>query len=429
MPVTILVGAQWGDEGKGRVVDLLAAEANVVARYAGGDNAGHTVSIGDKTFKLHLIPSGILQTGTTCVLGHGMVVNPQRLLDEMDELQQQGVSVTPANLFLSDRAHIITPGHIALDTAREEARATNAIGTTQRGIGPAYTDKVLRQGIQSGHMHDPVGFGQRVYEHLQQVNETLQAQYGLRPLDIETIQKMYTEYAERLGPFVTNTNPIIHTALAENQRLLCEGAQGTLLDIDMGHYPYVTSSSPAVGGALTGLGFGPTAVDRVVGVTKCFSTRVGSGPMPTEQHNKVGDQLRGTGANPWDEFGTTTGRPRRTGWLDGVVLRYACTVNGFTELVLTKLDILTGFEELKLAVAYDIDGTRVEHLPSLEPEVASATPIYETLPGWQADITDVRSWDDLPANAKNYVDFIADFAGVPVSLVSVGPERSQVIHK
>lgn len=429
MPVTILVGAQWGDEGKGRVVDLLAADADIVARYAGGDNAGHTVSIGHETFKLHLIPSGILQSDTRCLLGHGMVVNPQRLLTEMDELQQQGVEITPANLLLSDRAHIISPGHIALDTAHEEARAAHAIGTTQRGIGPAYTDKVLRRGIQSGHMHDPPHFGQLIYDHIEQVNETLQTTYSLRPLDAKAIQQMYVEYAERLGKFVTNTNPVVHTALAKNKHLLCEGAQGTLLDIDMGHYPYVTSSSPAVGGALTGLGFGPTAVNRVVGVTKCFSTRVGSGPMPTEQQNEVGDQLRGTGANPWDEFGTTTGRPRRTGWLDGVVLRYACTVNGFTELVLTKLDVLTGFDELKVAVAYEIEGMRVEHLPSLEAEVALATPIYETLPGWHEDITGIQNWDALPEHAKQYVDFIAEFAGVDVTLVSVGPERSQVIKK
>jgi adenylosuccinate synthase len=428
MPVTILVGAQWGDEGKGRVVDLLAAEADVVARYAGGDNAGHTVSIGADTFKLHLIPSGILQAGTTCVLGHGMVVNPQRLLNEMDELREQGVEVTSDNLLLSDRAHVITPGHIALDTAREEARAANAIGTTQRGIGPAYTDKVLRRGIQSGHMHDPDYFGQLVHAHIQQVNDTLRTQFNTRPLDANAVETMYTDYARRLGPFVTNTTPMIHAVLAANQRLLCEGAQGTLLDIDMGHYPFVTSSSPAVGGALTGLGFGPTAVDRVVGVTKCFSTRVGSGPMPTEQENEIGNQLRGTGDNPWDEFGTTTGRPRRTGWLDGVVLRYAAAINGFTELVLTKLDVLTGFEELKIAVAYEIGGTRVEHLPSLQPEVEQATAIYETLPGWHEDISTVRAWDDLPPNARQYVEFVADIAGVNISLISVGPERSQVIQ-
>ena len=429
MPVTILVGAQWGDEGKGRVVDWLASQSNMVARYAGGDNAGHTVSIGEETFKLHLIPSGMLQTDVVCVLGHGMVVNPQRLLDEISGLAAQGVDVTPDRLHLSDRAHIITPGHIGLDTAKEEARAENAIGTTQRGIGPAYTDKVIRQGIQAGLMHNPEAFGDRIHQHILDVNIVLQQQFQRRPLDADAITALYVDYARKLKPFITNTNPIIHTALKSNQRLLCEGAQGTFLDLDLGHYPFVTSSSPAVGGALTGLGFGPTRVDRVVGVTKVFSTRVGSGPMPTEQENEIGNQLRGTGDKPWDEYGTTTGRPRRTGWLDGVVLRYACDVNGFTELVLTKLDVLTGFDKLKIAVAYELDGERIEYMPSLESEVARVIPIYETLPGWNDDIMNVRKWDDLPKNAQNYVDFIAEFTQVNVSLISVGPERTQMIIK
>lgn len=429
MPVTILVGAQWGDEGKGRVVDWLAAESDIVARYAGGDNAGHTVSVDDETFKLHLIPSGILQETVLCVLGHGMVVNPQRLLEEIDGLTQRGIPVSPQRLLLSDRAHVISPGHIALDTAREEARADAAIGTTQRGIGPSYTDKVLRTGIQVGLMHNPAAFSDAIREHIDAVNQTLQQQYNRRPLDVESIVKMYTEHAERLEPFVRNTFTPIHEALADNKRILCEGAQGTMLDIDLGHYPYVTSSSPAAGGALTGLGIGPTAVDRVVGVTKVFSTRVGSGPMPTEQQNEIGSRLRGTGDKPWDEYGTTTGRPRRTGWLDGIVLRYACRVNGFTELVLTKLDVLTGFETINIAVAYEINGTRYEHLPSLQHELVQAVPIYESFDGWQEDLMDIRAWDNLPRNAQKYVEFIAEFTGVPVSLVSVGPERSQVIQK
>ncbi len=429
MPVTICVGAQWGDEGKGRVVDWLASQSDMVARYAGGDNAGHTISIGQTTFKLHLIPSGVLQPNALCVLGSGMVVNPQRLLEELSQLKAQGVDVSPSRLFLSDRAHIITPGHIALDAANEEARAEGAIGTTQRGIGPAYTDKVLRQGLLVNMMRSAEDFADAVNAHIEEVNHTLQNRYLRRPLNADAIAALYADYARQLAPYIVNTTPIIHDALKAQKRLLCEGAQGTLLDIDLGHYPYVTSSSPSAGGALAGLGFGPTVVDRVVGVTKAFSTRVGGGPMPTEQVGEIGDRLRGTGDKPWDEFGTTTGRPRRCGWLDGGILRYATQANRFTELVLTKLDVLTGFDELKVAVAYEIDGQRTDHLPSSAVETERAIPIYETLPGWSEDIMDVKAWDDLPPNAQQYVEFIADLAGVSVSLISVGPERTQIILK
>lgn len=429
MPVTICVGAQWGDEGKGRVVDWLADQSDVVARYAGGDNAGHTISIGETTFKLHLIPSGILQANAVCVLGSGMVVNPQRLLEEIENLRQQGVDVSPSRLHISDRAHIITPGHIALDSANEEARAEGAIGTTQRGIGPAYTDKVLRQGLLVSAMQNPETFADMVKTHIADVNQTLQNRYQRRPLDADAIAVLYADYARQLSPYITNTAPIIQNALQAQKRILCEGAQGTMLDIDLGHYPYVTSSSPSASGALAGLGFGPTAVDRVVGVTKAFSTRVGGGPMPTEDFGEIGERLRGTGDKPWDEYGTTTGRPRRCGWLDGVVLRYATQVNGFTELVLTKLDILSGFDEINVAVAYEIDGQRIEYLPSNSTDAERATPIYETLPGWSEDIMDVKTWDALPTHAQQYVEFVANLAGVPVSLVSVGPERSQMILK
>lgn len=428
MPATILIGAQWGDEGKGRVIDWLASQSNLVARYAGGDNAGHTVQIGPDTFKLHLIPSGILHPNVTCILGHGMVINPQRFIHETENLRQKGIPVTPERLIISDRAHIITPGHMALDAASEADLGDEAIGTTKRGIGPAYTDKVLRKGLQAGLMQQPELFADAVYRHLQSVNSNLVDRYGAKPLDADSIAADYAQYARQLAPFVTNTTPIIHAALAKHERLLCEGAQGTLLDLDMGHYPFVTSSSPAAGGALTGLGIGPTAVDRVVGVTKAYSTRVGSGPMPTELHDELGDRLRGTGANPWDEFGTTTGRPRRCGWLDLVVIRYAAQVNGLTELVLTKLDILSGFETIQVAVAYIIDGQRVEHLPSSVEQMSRAVPIYETLPGWSEPVTAIRHWDDLPANARHYIQFIADFAQVPVSFVSVGPEREQIIQ-
>lgn len=432
MPVTILVGAQWGDEGKGRVVDWLAGQYEVVARYAGGDNAGHTVTIDDETFKLHLIPSGILQKNVQmCVLGHGMVINPKRFIEEKKMLTERGIEVSAERLVISDRSHIITPGHIALDTAREESLGDDAIGTTKRGIGPAYTDKVLRKGIQAGQMLDEEGFAEAVHEHVQEVNTSLARQFPTvadkLKLDAKQVASLYVDYARQIAPHITNTTPVVHKALEANKGMLCEGAQGTLLDIDAGHFPFVTSSSPAAGGAMTGLGFGPTKVNRVVGVTKAFSTRVGSGPMPTELNDATGDRLRGTGENPWDEYGTTTGRPRRCGWFDGVILKYAARVNGFTELVLTKLDILSGFESLNVAVGYEIDGKRTEDLPSSVAEMERATPIYETLRGWTEDIMDCRTWDDLPKTAQDYVQFIADMIGVPISFISVGPERSQII--
>jgi adenylosuccinate synthase len=423
MPATILIGAQWGDEGKGRVIDWLASQSDVVARYAGGDNAGHTVQIGDITFKLHLIPSGILHTNTTCVLGHGMVINPQRFLQEIEALAQKGIDISPQRLMISDRAHLITPGHIALDAASEMALGNEAIGTTQRGIGPAYTDKVLRKGLQAGLMHEPKGLADALYHHLQDVNRTLVERYQAQPLDVTTIAATYAAYAPRLAPYIRNITPVLHRALKENKRLLCEGAQGTLLDIDLGHYPYVTSSSPGAGGALTGLGIGPTVVDRVVGVTKAYSTRVGNGPMPTELTNETGNRLRAAGA----EFGTTTGRPRRCGWLDLMVLRYAAQVNGCTELVVTKLDVLSGFDWLQVAVAYRIDGQRVDELPSRISDMARVEPIYETLPGWNEPVREARRWEALPASTRDYIQFIADFIGMPISLVSIGPEREQMI--
>lgn len=412
MPVTVLVGAQWGDEGKGRVVDWLAEQSNVVARYAGGDNAGHTVQVGDETFKLHLIPSGILRPDVTCMLGHGMVINPQRFLDEIDQLRRRGIDTSPQRLLLSERAHIITHGHIALDSASEAARGDEAIGTTQRGIGPAYTDKIRRQGLQAGLLRNPIGFGEAVRQHLSTID-----------LNVDTDPTPYIRFAEQVAPYVANITPVIHQAINADQHILCEGAQGTLLDIDMGHYPYVTSSNPSAGGALTGLGLGPTHINRVVGVAKAYSTRVGSGPMPTELHDAAGDQLRKAG----HEYGTTTGRPRRCGWLDIVALRYAAQVNGFTELVVTKLDVLSGFETLKIAVAYDIDSQRTEVMPSSTADMERAVPIYETLPGWQADITAARRWQDLPDSAQKYLETITNMLDVKLSFIGVGPERSQII--
>ncbi|RMF78413.1 MAG: adenylosuccinate synthase [Chloroflexi bacterium] len=426
MPATIVVGAQWGDEGKGRVADWLASQADVVARFAGGDNAGHTVYVGDEIFKLHLVPSGILHDRVTCVLGNGMVINPVNLVKEIEGLIEAGVPLSPERLHISTRAHIITPAHIALDGASERARGQQAIGTTLRGIGPAYTDKIARRGIRAGQMKDSEDFADSLHRMMEDANQVLAD--DLR-LDVDTLTVEYLKAAERLRPFLRDSSAYLNQRLKENASILCEGAQGTLLDVDHGDYPYVTSSSPTVGGALSGLGIGPCFVERVVGVAKAFSTRVGSGPMPTELDDPIAERLRGTGENFWDEFGTTTGRPRRCGWLDAVAVRYAAQINGFTELVLTKLDILSGFDELKIAIGYIIDGERVASPPATSAELERATPIYETLPGWSEDIRATRDWVALPDAARRYVERIETLVDVPVRTLSVGPEREQLIHR
>ncbi len=426
MPATVIVGMQWGDEGKGRAVDWLAAQSDIVARYAGGDNAGHTVNIGEDVFKLHLIPSGILHKKTVCILGSGTVINPPNLVREMDRLSGMGVEITPNNLMVSTRAHIISPAHVALDAAREAARGDQSIGTTLRGIGPAYLDKTGRQGIRMGEMMDVEVFAETLESSIAKINETL-ATMGADLLNPEKDTQAYVDAAARLQPFIKDTTSFINSRLRGGARVLCEGAQGTLLDVDHGSYPYVTSSSPTVGGALIGLGFGPKYVDRVLGVAKAFLTRVGDGPMPTELDGPVAGRLRGTGENFWDEFGTTTGRPRRCGWLDAVLLRYAVDVNGITELGITKMDILSGFNELRLAVAYEIDGEQVDYLPSDIRLVERAKPVYETLPGWSEDITGARSVDDLPQAALEYIKRISELGDVPVTMVSVGPEREQFV--
>ncbi|RPJ01001.1 MAG: adenylosuccinate synthase, partial [Chloroflexi bacterium] len=378
MPVTILVGAQWGDEGKGRVADWLAQDADVMARYAGGDNAGHTVIVGDREFKLHLVPSGVVHAGVQCILGSGMVINPVRLLEELDMLAGQGVDVPPERIHISARAHIITPGHLALDGAAERAAGAEAIGTTQRGIGLAYTDKATRIGLLAGEMRQPEQFADLVQRSVKQTNTILETKYSLPAVDVTGPVARYAEAARRLAPYLADTSNLLHDALEAGQRVLCEGAQGTLLDIDHGHYPYVTSSNATSGGALTGLGFGPRYVDRVIGVVKAYCTRVGNGPFPTELFDETGEQLRAAG----HEFGTTTGRPRRCGWLDAVALRYAIRVNGFTELVLTKMDVLSGLEVLQIATAYELDGRQSDTMPLDTAVMECVQPVYESLPGW-----------------------------------------------
>lgn len=426
MPATILVGAQWGDEGKGRVADWLSADAKVVARYAGGDNAGHTVVTGSNVFKLHLIPSGILHEHVTCVLGNGMVVNPVNLLREIDELATKGIDVSPARLLISSRAHLITPAHIALDSMSEKARGSQAIGTTLRGIGPAYLDKTGRRGIRAGQMLDIETYADALFESIEQTNVILK-QNQQASLDAKVVTQDYLDAATRLRPYIRDTALYLNEQLKAGARVLCEGAQGTLLDVDHGDYPYVTSSSPTSGGAFTGLGFGPRYADRVVGVAKAFSTRVGSGPMPSELQGDLADRLRGTGENFWDEFGTTTGRPRRCGWLDAVVLRYSAQINGFTELFLTKLDVLSGLQELKIAVAYKVGDTQYEYPPSTVSELERAEAVYETLPGWRVNISNAKHDGDLPEATLNYIKRVSELCGVPIHTVSVGPERDQLV--
>jgi adenylosuccinate synthase len=427
MPLDIIVGTQWGDEGKGRITDLLAAQADLVARFAGGDNAGHTVTVGEQVYKLHLIPSGIVHPHTLCVLGNGMVVNPAKLLEEIDQLAALGVDTSPKRLKLSFAAHLITPAHIALDAAQEASLGHSEIGTTLQGIGPAYTDKAARRGLQAGLMRDPDAFAIQVAHQTRLASEVLTKIYDFEPPDPEQAAARYGEYAERLLPYLADVGGLISDALGRQATVLAEGAQGTLLDIDHGSYPYVTSSHPISAGALLGLGVGPTHVRRILGVVKAFQTRVGSGPFPTELHDNIADHLRGSGEKPWDEFGTTTGRPRRCGWLDGVLLRYAARVNGLTELALTKLDVLSGLNQLHLCVAYRDDQDRAHVMPGSLADLDRFAPQYETLTGWEDDLRSNRRWQDLPSNAQAYVQRIEELVDIPIRWISVGPERGQIV--
>jgi adenylosuccinate synthase len=432
MSAIIVVGAQWGDEGKGRVVDWMARDADLVARFNGGDNAGHTVMAEGLTLKLHLVPSGILHPGATCLIGAGVVVNLVTLVKEMSELAGFGVDVGPEHLKLSAAAHIILPTHCALDGAREEALGESAIGTTRRGIGPAYADKAARVNLRAGSMAEPEQFAEHVADGIRAHNRRLQERYDTpATISPEQVAAEHCEYAKRLAPYLVDGSVLIGEALEAGKTVLCEGAQGLLLDLDHGSYPYVTSSSVVAGGALTGLGFGPKYVSRVVGVAKAYTTRVGAGPFPTELLDETGARLRGTGDNPWDEYGTTTGRPRRCGWLDLVILRYAARINGLDELSLVKLDVLSGLERLKVAVAYERDGERIGYFPAefgLD-ELARWKPVYEELPGWSENIMGVRKMNDLPAAAQDYVALVEERVGVPVTSISVGPERDQVVTR
>lgn len=432
MPLDIIVGTQWGDEGKGRVVDLLAEQADFVARFNGGDNAGHTVTVGSQTFKLHVVPSGIIHESAVSAIGNGVVINPATLLNELDSLSAMGVTITPRRLRISYAAHLITPGHLVLDRAQEKFRAGSSIGTTLRGIGPAYTDKTARSGIRVEDMLNPETFAELVQAHTKEINQQLTRLYEAEPLDPETIAAEMFEYARRLAPYIEDVSALLDYGLKNGKRVLAEGAQGTLLDIDHGTYPYVTSSNSTAPGALTGLGIGVGCVERVVGVTKAFQTRVGSGSFPSEVEGDIATRLRGTGSNPWDEYGTTTGRPRRVGWIDLVLLRYAARINGLTELAVTKLDVLSGLPKINICTRYCRDDCRDHYpfadLPLGPSKIGNCNPVYEEMDGWDEDISAARRWEDLPAQARAYILKIEELCEVPVRMVSVGPERGQIVE-
>jgi len=421
MPGIVIVGAQWGDEGKGKVTDLLAEQAQVVVRYQGGNNAGHTVVIGQQTLKLHLIPSGIHRLGVLCVIGNGLVVDPRALVAEMDELEANGLDTS--GLRISANAHLVMPYHLMLDGIEEERRGGKSIGTTRRGIGPTYTDKAARHGLRVQDLLDMAVFEEKLGRALEQKNVLLTAVYGKEPLEVEPILEEYGACAKRLRPYIVDASLLVHEALAQGQNVLFEGAQGTLLDIDHGTYPFVTSSSPVAGGACTGVGVGPRQIDGVVGVSKAYTTRVGAGPFPTELSDAVGHHLLEVGR----EYGTTTGRPRRCGWFDAVILRYAARVNGLTDLALTKLDVLTGLPRLKIGVGYEYDGQVLKELPYQGAVLARCQPIYEEMDGWIEEISGARAYDELPPQARAYVARLEELAGVPIDIISVGPEREQTI--
>ncbi len=422
----VIMGAQWGDEGKGKVVDLLTAKADVVVRFQGGNNAGHTLVVGGEKCILHLIPSGILHPDKLCLIGNGVVLDPFVFCREIDGLQAQGIAVGPERLMISKKTHCIMPYHRALDGAREQACSTDKkIGTTGRGIGPCYEDKMARVGIRAGDLANPALLREKIARALQEKNALLTGLYGCPALDPEQVFAEVIAVAERIVPYLGDVSTALQEANQADKTVLFEGAQGTLLDIDHGTYPFVTSSNTVCGNAAAGAGCGPRSLTRIVAVVKAYTTRVGSGPFPTELFDAVGDHMQATGA----EFGATTGRKRRCGWLDAVLLREAARLNEPTEIALTKLDVLSGLDELKICVAYSYQGERIDYPPQEENSLAAVTPIYESHPGWQEDISGVRHWDDLPEAAQRYIERIELLTGVCVGLVSVGPDREQNLYR
>lgn len=421
MAGVVLVGAQWGDEGKGKITDLISDQFNYVVRYQGGNNAGHTVIVGDQKLALHLVPSGIMYPHITPIIGNGCVIDPKVLIEEMDMVESKGLSTE--KLLISANAHLIMPYHRDLDGASEKRLGKNEIGTTHRGIGPAYQDKASRLGLRMQDLFDRSIFKEKVEAALIEKNAVLEKVYGLETYTVDEIAEEYLGYAERLKPHIAEISPLLNHALDDGQSVLFEGAQGTLLDIDHGTYPFVTSSNATSGGATTGSGVGPTKINRVLGIAKAYITRVGSGPFPTELYDKDGDTLIEVG----HEYGVTTGRQRRAGWYDAVIVRYAVEVNGLTDLILTKLDVLSEFETIKVCVAYEHLGKIYKTVPGHQSAFHHAKPIYEELPGWQCDITGCRTFEELPERAQEYVKFIEELAGVPVTMIAVGPDREQTI--
>lgn len=422
MPVSIVIGSQWGDEGKGKIVDILSQDVDVVARYQGGANAGHTIAWEDRQFVLHLIPSGIFQDDVTCVIGNGVVIDPVALMEEIQQVEELGFDVS-GRLLISHNAHLIMPYHKALDAARERWRDAGAIGTTGRGIGPAYVDKFARSGIRVVDLLDRDVLREKLRTALDEKNTILESVYDSDKLDVEKMIEEYTAFDQRIDPYITDTTAYLNQALSEGKRVLAEGAQGSLLDVDFGTYPFVTSSHPTAGGCCTGLGVPPTAVDRVIGIVKAYSTRVGNGPFPTELLEETGEHLRSVGK----EFGATTGRPRRCGWLDTVALKYSTRLNGFTDLAVTKLDVLSGLDELKVCTAYKIGSKVTDRFPNDIATLEKVEPVYETLPGFKEDLSSMNDVSELPQTARDYLQFMEDVIGAPISMISTGPRREETL--
>ena len=421
MSTVVITGTQWGDEGKGKIVDYLAQQADTVVRFQGGSNAGHTVTVNGEEYKLRLLPSGILYKGTHCVIGNGVVVDPQCMLEEMDAMTAKCIDVS--GIRLSNRAHVVLPYHKIIDGLGDEDRGANKIGTTKRGIGPCYIDRDDRIGIRVCDLIDKEEFAKKLKEILPSKNLILEKIYNHAPLDYNEVLKEYEGYADRLRPYVCDTIALINEEIDANRKILFEGAQATMLDIDYGTYPYVTASHPISGGVTVGAGVAPKKIDKVVGVVKAYCTRVGEGPFPTEQLNEIGDKLRDAG----HEYGTVTGRPRRTGWLDACVVRYAGLLSGIDYMAITRLDILDGFDEIKMCVNYKYNGEILNEMPASLKVLAKVEPVYETFEGWNTDISKIRSYDELPENAKNYIKRMAEVTNINIGIVSVGPNRDQTI--
>lgn len=423
MANTVIVGAQWGDEGKGKIVDLLSEDSDAVVRYQGGANAGHTIKVGGKETILHLIPSGVLHPSKRCVIGNGVVLDPEVFLDEIRTLKEKGVDVSPSRLAISKKAHLILPYHKSLDKAREAKRGGRKIGTTGRGIGPCYEDKAARIGVRAGDLENPELTREKIAGALLEKNTLFRDLYKFEEMDPSKVSDDLLALAPEILPYIQDTEEILHGAMEAGEDILFEGAQGVHLDIDHGTYPYVTSSNTVSGAAAAGSGVAPTDIGKVIGVAKAYTTRVGSGPFPTESLDDAGSYLQSRG----HEFGATTGRPRRCGWLDAVILKESARLNGFTGLALTKLDVLQNLPQLKICVAYELDGKRIERMPQNEGDLERVKPIYETMPGFEDDIDQCAKYEELPEEVKNYIERIEELTGVPVEYVSVGPDRGQTI--